>query len=264
MQQIKLFFKDFSRLIAVHYRENWWVGLFAIGALSVVTIYKYINIINIYSNIGWNQELLTIFNHNRELCTALIVFITAVYSFACTLKTYGDKERIHDAMMLPASHKAKFFAEVLYSLVLLPLIMFVILFVTDIATALICQNSEENIVLINADKEYIYSLPSYLYAILFFHSITTLWRADNSHIAVRTMVVMTILFLAFYVNTPLTYPFIWSDFTEVTREGLHIVFNMEISWASSELGKILHNLIYGTLPIMLYAISYYKHKERSL
>lgn len=115
MQQIKLFFKDFSRLIAVHYRETWWVGLFAIGALSVVTIYKYINIINIYSNIGWNQELLTLFNHNRELCTALIVFITAVYSFACTLKTYGDKERIHDAMMLPASHKAKFFAEVLYS-----------------------------------------------------------------------------------------------------------------------------------------------------
>ena len=124
-------------------------------------IYKYINIINIYSNIGWNQELLTLFNHNRELCTALIVFITAVYSFACTLKTYGDKERIHDAMMLPTSHKAKFFAEVLYSLVFIPLVMCVILFVTDIATALICQNSEENIVLINADKEYIYSLPSF-------------------------------------------------------------------------------------------------------
>lgn len=264
MQQIKLFFKDFSRLIAVHYRENWWAGLAAVGIFGIITIYKYINITIIYSEFGWNKECIIVFENNREFCTALIVFITAVYSFACTLKTYGDKERIHDAMMLPASHKAKFFAEVLYSLVFIPLVMFVILFVTDIATALICHSSEENVGLINTDKEYIYSLPSYLYAILFFHSITTLWRADNSHIAVRTVVVMTILFLAFYVNTPLTYPFIWSDFTGVTREGLHIVFNMEISWASSELGKILHNLIYGTLPIMLYAISYYKHKERSL
>ena len=93
-------------------------------------------------------QALPLFNHNRELCTALIVFITAVYSFACTLKTYGDKERIHDAMMLPASHKAKFFAEVLYSLVFIPLVMFVILFVTDTVTALICHSSEENIGLI--------------------------------------------------------------------------------------------------------------------
>ena len=44
MQQIKLFFKDFSRLIAVHYRENWWAGLAAVGIFGIITIYKYINI----------------------------------------------------------------------------------------------------------------------------------------------------------------------------------------------------------------------------
>ena len=267
MQQIKLFFKDFSKLIAVHYRENWWAGLAAVGIFGIITIYKYINITIIYSEFGWNKECIKVFENNREFCTFLILAITTIYTLVCTLKKYSNKQRVHDGMMLPASQSAKFAADTLYSLVIIPFIMFATLFLADTVTSLICIHDEESFEFMDAVMgypEYIYSTTSFLYSLLLFHSIATLWRVGNNHLISRLTVGTIILFFLLYDNAPSTYPFISSDCGRVTTEGLIVLIRTEVSWAPYELEKILSNLFYGTLPIMLYVISYFRLKEHSL
>ena len=265
MQQVKLFIQDFGHIIKVHYRENWWATLIAIGAFAIITLYKYINIITLWSEFGWLDKFASPLESNRELCTFLIVAITIIYTVSCTLKNYGDSKRIHDAMLLPASLNAKFFAEVLYSLVFLPLMMFAILFVADTATVSICTNGVESASLVESLMNYPQYLrsTSFLYTLLLFHSVATVWRADNRWTG-RQFVGAIVLFLIFYANSPLKYPFIMSSFAASTPGWITIAFRMDVSWFNCEAAVIISKVFYATAPLMLYAISYFKLKERSL
>ena len=259
--------KEIGRLIVLHFKQNWPYALAFIAGFTIITAYMYIDeLINVPESL-WKGIKVRHYKLIREDIMIWFLVVIWLYSFVTMFRGYARRQRLHDTLMLPINRNSKFAAEILCSLVIIPLTLAAIWASID-AFDIIYHGFPSEF----HSMEWYYgtfSETDFWYAhilILSIHSLITLWQASRDVKLIIGICAVTVAMLFITGYTDIFYPFTFGDINIYSniRVATSQIDYMDISIIPIKLAKGIQFAFIGAIPFALYTLAYYKFKERNV
>lgn len=259
--------KEIGRLIVLHFKQNWPYALAFIAGFTIITAYMYIDeLINVPESL-WKGIEVRHYNLIRENIKIWGLVAIWLYSFVTMFRGYARRQRLHDTLMLPINRISKFLAEIICSLVIMPIVLVTIWASID-AIDIIYHGFPSEF----HSMEWYYggtSSETVWYAhilILSIHSLITLWQASRDIKLVIGICAVTVAMLFISGYTDILYPFTFGDINIYTniKVATSQINYFDISIIPIKLAKGIQFAFTSAIPFALYTLAYYKFKERNV